>query len=100
MKYIQGEFQFESSELESLLDGGHWCSLVVQCPQDAGETDGDEGGETGAGTGAGVDQHVSDIVPGPVIRLSWDSQQSGEQLIHVHQLDRRVHVTLALSVEI
>ena len=44
MKYIQGEFQFESSELESLLDGGHWWSLVVQCPQDAGETEGDAGG--------------------------------------------------------
>ena len=105
MKYIQGEFQFESSELGSLLAAGHWWSLVVrlclvQCPQDDGEAEEDGGGETGAQTGARVDQHVSHIVPGPIIGLGWHAEQLGEQLIHVNQLDGRVDLSLTLSVEI
>ena len=73
---------------------------LAQCPQDAGETEGDAEGQTVVQTGALVDQHVSDIVPGPVIRLGWHSEQSGQQLIHVNQLDRRVHLMLTVSVEI
>ena len=69
---------------------------LVQCPQDDGETEEDGGGETGAR----VDQHVSHIVPGPIIGLGWHAEQLGEQLIHVNQLDGRVDLSLTLSVEI
>ena len=105
MKYIPGEFQLESSELGSWLDDGHWWSLEVrlclaQCPQDDGEAEADAGGQTGGQTGARVDQHVSHIVPGPIIGLGWHAEQLGEQLIHVNQLDRRVDLSLTVSVEI
>ena len=94
----------ESSELEALLAAGHWWSLVVrlclvQCPQDDGETEADAGGQ-GTQTGGRVDQHVFHIVPGPVIGLGWHPQQLGEQLIHVHQLDRGVDSVFTVSVEI
>ena len=83
---------------------GHWWSLLVrlslvQCPQDQGETEGDAGGQR-TQTGGGVDQHVSHIVPGPVVGLGGNTEQLGEQLIHVNQLDRRVNLSLTVSVEI
>ena len=73
---------------------------LAQCPQDDGETEGDAGGQTGAETGARVDQHVSHIVPGPVVGLGGNTEQLGEQLIHVNKLDGRVDLPLPVSVEI
>ena len=73
---------------------------LAQCPQDDAETEDDAGHQTGTETGAGVDQHVSHIVPGPIIGLGWHAEQLGEQLIHVNQLDGRVDLSLTLSVEI
>ena len=72
---------------------------LVQCPQDEAETEGDAGGQ-GSQTGGGVDQHVSHVLPGPVIGLGRHPQQLGEELIHVHQLDRRMDSVLTVSVEI
>ena len=73
---------------------------LAQCPQDDAETEDDAGHQTGTETGAGVDQHVSHIVPGPVIRLGRHPQQFGEQLIDVNQLDSWVDLPPTVSVEI
>ena len=70
-----------------------------QCPQDDCEAEEDAGGPGGHTEGR-VDQHVSHTVPGPVIGLGGDTQQPGEQLIHVNKLDRWVDLPLAVSVEI
>ena len=83
-----------------MVTDGQTLLCLVQCPQDDGEAEEDGGGEAGAQTGARVDQHVSHIVPGPVIRLGRHPQQFGEQLIHVNQLDSWVDLTPTVSVEI
>ena len=72
---------------------------LVQCPQDDSEAEDDAGGP-GGHTGGRIDQHVSHIVPGPVVGLGGNTEQLGEQLIHVNKLDGRVDLPLPVSVEI
>ena len=73
---------------------------MVQCPQDDCEAEDEAGGPGAQTTGGRVDQHVSHIVPGPVIGLGGNTEQLGEQLIHVNKLDGRVDLPLPVSVEI